>query len=648
MRYSRDLGYIKVAGVVPPVKPGDLEGNAASLVKLYHKASRDGADICLFPELCLTGYTLGDLFLQDQLIRKTEEALTSLLEATEQEDSIMVIGLPLSLGGLLFNAGLVIQQGRILGAVPKTYLPNTREFYEQRWFASSRALTVDQAHLAGQHFPVGRDMVFLDPRDPRFSFALEICEDLWAPLPPGTWHSLAGASLILNLSASNDLVGKQDYRSQLVSQQSARSLGGYAYVSAGPGESTTDIVYSGRVLMYENGHRLAESEPFHRKGFIMYADMDVQALDKERRDSSSFRQSVEEEAHRLRAYKKVDCLFPQRKMNKPQRPLDAHPFVPSNPEEREKRCREIFAIQSEGLVTRLKHIGCRDTVLGLSGGLDSTLALLVLVEAYKRCDYPLSGIHAYTLPGFGTTDRTLNNAVNLCKELGIPLETVDISDACLQQFKDLNHSPDARDITYENVQARQRTQFLMNKANQQKAIVIGTGDLSELALGWCTYNGDHMSMYAVNTGVPKTLVRYLVEYVAHSYGDNQAAAILTDIADTPISPELLPPDDKGEIAQKTESLVGPYELHDFFLYQVVRCGFPPAKVQFLAEMAFEGSYDPAFIKKWLENFYRRFFGQQFKRSCLPDGPKVGSLCLSPRGDWRMPSDASVKSFLTDI
>lgn len=648
MRYSRDLGYIKVAGAVPQVKPGDLEGNTASMVKLYREAASRGSDICVFPELSITGYTLGDLFLQDQLLRKCEKALDPLLEATEQEDCILVTGLPLSIGGLLFNAGLVMQQGRILGAVPKTYLPNTREFYEQRWFASSRALTTDQTQLTGQTFPVGTDILFQDPRDPRFSFALEICEDLWAPLPPGTWHSLAGASLTLNLSASNELVGKQDYRRQLVSQQSARCLGGYVYVSAGPGESTTDTVYSGRVMIYENGHRIAESKPFSREGFVLYGDMDVQALDKERRDSSSYRQSVEEESSRLRAYKRVDCLFPQREVKKTQRPLDPHPFVPSNPAEREKRCKEIFAIQSEGLVTRLKHIGCKDTVLGLSGGLDSTLALLVLVEAYKRCDFPLSGIHAYTLPGFGTTERTLGNAINLCKELKIPLETVDISEVCLKQFQDLGHSPDARDITYENVQARQRTQFLMNKANQQKGIVIGTGDLSELALGWCTYNGDHMSMYAVNTGVPKTLVRYLVEYVAHSYGEKPAAAILMDIADTPISPELLPPDADGNIAQKTESVVGPYELHDFFLYQIVRCGFPPAKVQFLAEQAFEDRYDEEFIRKWLGNFYRRFFGQQFKRSCLPDGPKVGSLCLSPRGDWRMPSDASVKSFLTDI
>jgi len=647
MYYSRDLGYMRIAGAVPNVKPGDLDNNCRSIIDLYKEAFRNGADIALFPELCLTGYTLADLFHQQKLLTALEKALESLLQATENSDTLMVIGLPLNLDGLLFNAGMAIQYGKILGAIPKTYLPNTREFYEQRWFASSSALHRQEMTLAGQTFPIGRDLIFYDPRDSRHSFSMEICEDLWGPVPPATWHSLAGASVILNLSASNELVGKQDYRSQLVSQQSARSLGGYVYVSAGPGESTTDTVYSGRVLAYENGHKLVESEAFSRSGEIHLADMDLHYLDMERRTSSTFRQSVELEKQRLSNYKRIACSFPQReiRVDKLFRRVDPHPFVPSDFEKREEHCREIFAIQSEGLMTRLNHIGCKDTVIGLSGGLDSTLALLVLVEAYKRLNLPLSGIHGFTMPGFGTTERTLNNTHKLCEALDIPLETIDIKEVCTVQMKDLDHSGEPKGVAFENIQARQRTQYLMNKANMLNAIVIGTGDLSELALGWCTYNGDHMSMYAVNTGVPKTLVRYLVEYVAHSYGTNPAAAVLDDIVDTPISPELLPPDKEGNIVQKTEEVVGPYELHDFFLYQIIRCGFPPEKVEFLAQCAFGKKYDDEFIRKWLKTFYRRFFQQQFKRSCLPDGPKVGSLCLSPRGDWRMPSDASVSTWM---
>ncbi|MDC7219558.1 MAG: NAD(+) synthase [Spirochaetales bacterium] len=639
--------FLRVCCAVPPVKPGDVSANGQAIEEAARNAAEEGAQIVLFPELSLTGYSCGDLFFQTALIEGALEELIRLKEALADLASTVIVGLPLSASGGLYNVAAVLSGGSLLGIAPKIHIPNNNEYYENRWFSSGRSLSADSVRIDGQEVPFGNDLLFSGGGA---SFALEICEDLWSPLPPGTYSALAGAQIILNPSASNELVGKADYRRGLVRQQSARLLCGYAYTSAGPGESTTDTVFGGHSLMCEYGSTLAENDRFTRKENLLYADFDLEFLNHERHNSSSFREA---RAGLEKTFRTIEITRPVWDQNEALRPLVKHPFVPSRPEEREKRCREIFSIQAEGLVTRLKHIGCKDVVLGLSGGLDSTLALLVIVEAYRILGWDRSGIHCYTIPGFGTTSRTKGNAELLCEAMKIPCEVVDIREICELQLNQLNHSLDARDVTYENVQARQRTMYLMNKSNQLKGIVIGTGDLSELALGWCTYNADHMSMYAVNSGVPKTLVKYLVEYVAHTIEEQRpeeaaAAPVLHDIIDTPISPELLPPDEEGNIAQKTEDHVGPYELHDFFLYQVVRCGATPAKVLFLARQAFAEEYPAAIIYKWLRTFYWRFFSQQFKRSCLPDGPKVGTIALSPRGDWRMPSDASVKLWLAEL
>ncbi len=644
MREGHD--FVRICCAVPPVKPGDVRRNGQFLEETARRAAGEGAGVVLFPELALTGYTCGDLFFQASLIEAAREELLRLAGALADLEASFVIGLPLSVGGGLYNTAAVVSSGSIRGIVPKTHIPNNNEYYEARWFSPGSRLPADHVYL-GEKVPFGTDLLFTGGG---FTFAVEICEDLWSPLPPSTYAALAGAQVILNPSASNELVGKADYRRDLIRQQSARLLCAYAYASAGPGESTTDTVFGGHSLICENGALLAENGRFTREGDLLFADGDLEFLNHERHNSSSFRETL---ASLDKPFRTVDIPRPLWNQGKAQRPLARHPFVPDRPEWREKRCREIFSIQAEGLVTRLSHIGCQEVVLGLSGGLDSTLALLVVEEAFLRLGWDRKGIRCYTMPGFGTTARTKGNAEKLCEALDIPCEVVDIAAVSTAQLEQLDHSPDARDITYENVQARQRTMFLMNKSNQLKGIVIGTGDLSELALGWCTYNGDHMSMYAVNTGVPKTLVKYLVEYVAHTIEADRpdraaAAPVLRDIIATPISPELLPPDEKGNIAQKTEDQVGPYELHDFFLYQIVRCGASPAKVLFLALQAFEGAYPPPVIFKWLRTFYWRFFSQQFKRSCLPDGPKVGTIALSPRGDWRMPSDASVNLWLEEL
>ena len=644
---SGEYDFLRVCCAVPPVKPGDVTANGAALEKAAREADKSGAGVVLFPELSLTGYTCGDLFFQTSLLEGARKELFRLKEALADLSAPVVIGLPLSHGGGLYNTAAVLSGGSVRGIVPKIHIPNNNEYYESRWFSSGLTEKGKTLSLDGEDVPFGTDLLFSGGG---CTFALEICEDLWSPLPPGTWAALAGAQIILNPSASNELVGKADYRRDLVRQQSARLLCGYAYTSAGPGESTTDTVFGGHSLLCENGSPIAESERFPRKAGALYADFDLDFINHERHNSSSFREA---RASSDRTFRQVEINRPVWNHDIVFRPLIKHPFVPSRMEEREKRCREIFSIQAEGLVTRLRHIGCTDVVLGLSGGLDSTLALLVVAEAYRLLGLGRSGIHCYTMPGFGTTARTKGNAEKLCEALGIPCGVVDISEISGMQLEQLEHSPDARDVTYENVQARQRTMFLMNKSNQLKGIVIGTGDLSELALGWCTYNGDHMSMYAVNTGVPKTLVKYLVDYVAHTIKENRpeegaAAPVLHDIIETPISPELLPPDGEGNIAQKTEDHVGPYELHDFFLYQVVRCGSSPAKTLKLALQAFEGDYPAPVIFKWLRTFYWRFFSQQFKRSCLPDGPKVGTIALSPRGDWRMPSDASVNLWMEEL
>ncbi len=638
-------GFARICAAVPSVKPGSVEKNLDAILELIRQADAERPDLLLLPELALTGYSCGDLFRQKTLLEKSEAALLSLAEETIRLDYPVIAGLPLLINSALYNCAAVLYKGGILGVVPKTYLPNSSEFYEQRWFASGRNCLETGIVLNQGLVPFGTDLIFQDENNPLMRFGIEICEDLWSPLPPSTALTLAGALIIANPSASNELVGKADYRKHLTSQQSARCIAAYAYASAGPGESTTDTVYGGHALIYENGRLLAENERFNFESSWTCCDTDLEFLEQQRISSTSFSQTMALETRRCRT---VGYKGPEPAEAQLQRTVDPHPFVPSSEDDREYRCREIFSIQSTALASRLRHIGCRTAVLGLSGGLDSTLALLVAREAFHRAGLPLEGLHCYTMPGFGTTKRTKGNAEMLCEEMGIPIEVLDIRDLCTLQMKELDHHGEPSDTAYENVQARQRTMHLMNKANMLGGIVIGTGDLSELALGWCTYNGDHMSMYAVNTGVPKTLVKYLVRFVADQQDNRKAAEILYDIIDTPISPELLPPDRNGEIVQKTEDVIGPYELHDFFLYQIVRCGFGPAKTLMLAEKAFEGVYSKEIIKGWLQKFIRRFFSQQFKRSCLPDGPKVGTIALSPRGDWRMPSDSDPAIWIREL
>ncbi|MBI9101482.1 MAG: NAD(+) synthase [Spirochaetales bacterium] len=681
-------GFFRAAGAVPLVKTAGVEENCAGIIELYKKAVEDGADLVVFPELSLTAYTCGDLFSQSKLLSLAEEAAVRLAEVTGERGSgrtrsgdlpPVIFGLPLRVGGVLYNCAAFAWNGRLLGIVPKTYLPNTHEFYEQRWFGSAHGLLNRQdlstVEIDGVAVPFGADLLFNNKADNRIVIGIEICEDLWAPLPPSSRMALGGATIIANPSASNELAGKSAYRRELVLQQSGRGLAGYIYVSSGVGESSTDTVYGGETIIAENGRRLAMGERFLREPEIVMADIDMEFLSHERITSNSFSQAAAAEAGREQLrYRLIEwgCIDPVYAVSSPapsseinlMRWVDPRPFVPSGLERRKERCEEIFSIQSQGLASRLAHIGCKDVVIGLSGGLDSTLALLVSLKAFEILGLDRHGIHSYTMPGFGTTGRTLGNVKELCRLMDLPLESVDIRKSCEVQMADLDHSGEPSDVAYENVQARYRTALLMNKSNMVRGIVIGTGDLSELALGWCTYNGDHMSMYAVNTGVPKTLVTYLVEYAADTRPEEGVGAVLRDIIGTPISPELLPPDKAGAIAQKTEEVVGPYELHDFFLYQGIRCGFSPSKVFFLAKQAFcersldfrdslvsgieEGARSEEEILKWLEVFYRRFFSQQFKRSCLPDGPKVGTIALSPRGDWRMPSDASAKDWLDEI
>jgi NAD+ synthase (glutamine-hydrolysing) len=646
------MGFFRVAAAVPAVKPASISDNADAIIRSFTKACEMSADLVLFPELSVTGYTCADLFLQSLLLEEAERQAVRIIEETSARGSILIFGMPLSRRGRVFNVAVIVRGGtEILGVVPKTYIPDSREYYENRWFSSADDADFSQVELAGQTVPFGTDIVFHHEEDRRMSFAVEICEDLWSPIPPSSRHAIAGAQMLFNLSASNELVGKADYRRSVVLQQSARCLAGYVYTSAGPGESTTDTVFGGHALIAENGRLLAESERFPTGAEITYSDLDLDLLDHERRVSRTFGPAARRETAE-REYRTVPfggrLKGPGLQGYTLLRPVDSHPFVPSDPTERDMRCREISSIQATALATRLERTGIKNAVIGISGGLDSTLALLVTARAFERQALPLENIEAITMPGFGTTGRTLGNVEKLCSGLNIPLETIDIRRACEQQMSDLKHSGEPNDVAYENVQARYRTSILMNRANMNGGLVIGTGDLSELALGWCTYNGDHMSMYAVNTGVPKTLVRYLVRWAAETWAPESVKPILEDILDTPISPELLPPGADGEIEQKTEEKIGPYELHDFFLFHAIRHGFGPAKVRTMAEKAFEGVYDKPLIDRWLRVFYQRFFSQQFKRSCLPDGPKVGTIALSPRGDWRMPSDGDVSTWLADL
>ena len=637
-----NFGYVKVAAAIPGVRVADCMYNAAEIEKQIVEANAKGVEIITFPELALTAYTCGDLFAQQLLLDQAEQGLMQIMQNTRQMDIISIIGLPVSVHGMLLNAAAVIQHGKVLGVVPKYYLPNYKEFYEMRWFTSGDMIKQENVRLCGQLVPVTHDMLF---ETPKAIFGVEICEDVWAPIPTSSILTLKGADIICNLSATDECIGKHAYLCQLLSQQSARGMSGYVYSSCGFGESTTDVVYSGNALVYENGRLLARSQRFEMEPQLVISEIDVDFLRGERRVNTTFatsmRQYIGKEALRVIIERTSD------KTVELTRAYDAHPFVPQGPM-LDERCEEIFSIQVAGLAKRLIHTHAQTAVVGISGGLDSTLALLVCVRTFDKLQRNRKDIVGITMPGFGTTDRTYNNAINLMKSLGVTIREISIKDACIQHFKDIGHDVNNHDVTYENSQARERTQILMDVANQMNGLVIGTGDLSELALGWATYNGDHMSMYGVNGSIPKTLVIHLVKWVALHDVDELSKATLLDIIDTPISPELIPADEQGNIKQKTEDLVGPYELHDFFLYYFMRCGFSPAKIFMLAQRSFAGVYDDDTIRKWLLTFCRRFFGQQFKRSCLPDGPKVGSISLSPRGDWRMPSDASSASWLSEL
>lgn len=634
--YKMKDGFIKVAAATPKIKVADPAYNTEEILKIIDETEKNGASILVFSELTISGYTCGDLFLQQPLLTECKNQLLRIVKATENKSMLVVVGCPIVIKQKLYNCAVVISDGSILGIVPKTHLPNYSEFYELRHFTSGEGLEEDL--WFGEEFGyvnVAVNQLFKCKEIPELVVACEICEDLWVPLPPSTYHAMAGATVICNPSASVETTTKESYRRSLVSNQSARLLAAYIYADAGEGESTQDVVYSGHHLICENGSVLAEAKRFTNE--IIYADIDVQKLAAERRKMTSFPGG------------QTDDYFEQEfslevKENKITRTFPKAPFVPDNQDERDKRCDEILSVQSMGLKKRLEHTNCKHAVVGISGGLDSTLAVLVTARAFDLLDIPRENLICVTMPCFGTTDRTYQNAVSLIKELGATLKEVRIEKAVRQHFADIGHDENNHDVTYENSQARERTQILMDMANQYNGMVIGTGDMSELALGWATYNGDHMSMYAVNCSVPKTLVRYLVLYYAETTENKKLSEVLMDVLDTPVSPELLPPVD-GVISQKTEDLVGPYELHDFFLYYMLRFGFPKSKLYRMAKLTFDGVYDDETIKKWLDKFYWRFFSQQFKRSCLPDGPKVGSVAVSPRGDLRMPSDASPTAWI---
>ena len=640
-----EYGFYTVASAIPSVRVADCDYNLSAIESIVDEAVAKGVGILAFPELCITGYTCQDLFLQDFLIDKAEDSVRKLMDYTVSKDIILVVGVPVRTIGMLLNCAAVLQKGTIVGMVVKKFLPNYNEFYEKRWFSSSDYITDDiNLEYAGEN-------VRLSARQPLFQthdgvvFGVELCEDLWSPLPPSTEMTLAGADIIVNLSASDELIGKHEYLLSLVSQQSARLICGYVYSGCGFGESTQDVVYGGNALIFENGAMLAASERFVTSPQLVVSQIDVERIRGERRRNTSF-------AHAMHGMSlpMVKCKPSEPKQIHTSsfiRKIDRHPFIPHT-NDMTKSCNEIFNIQVAGLAKRLVHTNCHTVVVGVSGGLDSTLALLVCTRTFDKIGYDRKGIVGVTMPGFGTTDRTYNNAISLMRELGVTIKEINISDSVIQHFKDIGHDASIHDVTYENCQARERTQILMDLSNKLGGMVVGTGDLSELALGWATYNGDHMSMYGVNVSIPKTLIRHLVGYVANNEVGGKAHETLMDIIDTPISPELIPADDNGEIKQKTEDLVGPYELHDFFIFYTLRYGFSPKKVYFLCRQAFDGDeYSNDTIKHWLKVFYRRFFTQQFKRSCLPDGPKVGSVSLSPRGDWRMPSDASYNIWLKE-
>ena len=642
-------GYATVADAIPSVKVADTDYNVAEMSKMIADAEERGVEIIVFPELSVTGYTCQDLFRSDILLRRAEESLISLLNDTRKMDIISIVGMPVAVDGLLLNCAVVIQQGTVLGIIPKTYLPNYSEFYEKRWFASSQDITGEHTiYFAGSPVVISSRPKIFTTCD-GVKFGIEICEDVWAPVPPSNNLALAGADIIFNLSASDELIGKHAYLRSLLSQQSARTISGYVYASSGFGESTQDVVYGGNAIIVENGKMLAEARRFSLQPQLEIQQIDIDRLRTERRSNTTFVNAQRHGEADVIMTKSVTSYSDFTLLH----PVEAQPFIPKT-NDMSASCEEILNIQMSGLAKRLHHTGCKNVVVGISGGLDSTLALLVCVRTFDYLSLDRRGIYGITMPGFGTTDRTHDNAVSLMASLGVTSVEIPIAKSVTQHFEDIGHDISVHDVTYENGQARERTQILMDYANKVNGMVIGTGDLSELALGWATYNGDHMSMYGVNASIPKTLIRHLVSYVASNDVDEKSRATLLDIIDTPISPELIPADENGNIKQKTEDLVGPYVLHDFFLYNYLRFGFAPLRLLLMAEKAFDGSnpdagtFDRDTILHWMHTFFRRFFAQQFKRSCLPDGPKVGSVSLSPRGDWRMPSDACSSLWLEEV
>ena len=634
-------GFVRVGAVVPKLKVADTEFNCNEIIEQIEIASNNKIQIAVFPELCITGYTCQDLFEQDTLLEEAEKSLSKILDYTNKLDIICIIGMPIKQENQLFNTAVVIQKGEILGVVPKTFIPNYGEFYEKRWFASSKNANKKEIEILGQKVPFGIDLLFKDKENNEICFGIEICEDIWAVEPPSNKLALLGANIIFNLSASNEVIGKKEYRRELVKMQSAKTISGYVYCSSGVNESTSDVVFSGESMIFENGSCLANNERFDFESNMIFTEIDTKKLANDRRKNISFMGNpVDLE------YREIEINIPDN-IEDLTREYSKTPFVPEDKKKISKICEEILNIQSYGLAKRLLHTNINKTVIGISGGLDSTLAFLVIIKAYEILNIPKENIIAITMPGFGTTSRTHNNSMKLINEYGATFREINITKSSLQHFEDIGHDKNIKDVTYENAQARERTKILMDIANKENGLVIGTGDLSELALGWCTYNGDHMSMYAVNASIPKTLVKYIIKWVADN-SKEECKNIINDILDTPISPELLPPDEKGNIEQKTEEQVGPYILHDFFLYHFLRYGAEPKKIYMLACKTFKEDFKEEQIKHWLQVFIKRFFTQQFKRNCMPDGPKVGTVSLSPRGDLRMPSDVSCNVWLNNL
>ncbi len=636
------LGFFRIGVASPQGRTADVDFNLQVIKDIVKEGEDAGCHLMVFPELSITGYTCGDLFYQQHLLTKAQGAVCDLAQFLAEKDIAVIIGLPVSLRGKIFNCAAFLSQGKVCGVVPKTFLPNSNEYYEERWFSTSKDASMEECSWRSQKIPFGADLLFRFRPFPQCLIGVEICEDLWAIEPPSGQMAMAGATVICNLSASNETLSKADYRRSLIASQSARCLASYAYAGAGGGESSTDLVFAGHSLIAENGTILAETDRFHIDSTWVMTDIDVARLSLERWKNNSFGFSKSDQKYRI-----VNFSGKERRASL-LRKVSRTPFVPGEEAKKSEHCQEIFSLQTMSLIKRLRHVGSDTAVIGISGGLDSTLALLVLIKAFDRMGLSRQGIWALTMPGFGTSEKTKANAIKLAELLGVSLKVIPINKAVLQHFSDIEHDEETKDVTYENAQARERTQILMDWANRMNGLVIGTGDLSELALGWCTYNADHMSMYGLNSGVPKTLVGYLIRWCSEVEFSGETAEVLLRITNTPISPELLPPNSEGEIEQKTEEKIGPYILHDFFLFYMVRFHFSPRKILFLAEEAFSEEYSTPEILSWLKIFYKRFFSQQYKRSCLPDGPKIGSVALSPRGDWRMPSDASVQMWLSEL